>query len=244
MADVVDILGVPFAKLTLDGAVRLMGEVVGQGRSVPYHVITANPEIVMAALRDESLRRIIAEADLVTADGIGIVFASRWIGDPVPERVTGYDILMRLLADGDRNGWSFYFLGCDEETSRKATDVIAARFPGLRVAGRHHGYFGAEEEAEIVADIRSARPDVLVVAMGAPLAERWIYRRKTELPVKLAIGVGGSLDVIAGKVKRAPRLWQALNLEWLYRLLKQPSRWRRQLALPAFALRVLFGGRK
>ena len=244
MADVVDILGFPFAKLTLDEAVRLMGEVVGRERSVPFHVITANPEIVMAALRDESLGRIITEADLVTADGIGIVFASRWIGDPVPERVTGYDILMRLLADGDRNGWSFYFLGCDEDTSRKAADVIAARFPGLRVAGRHHGYFGPEEEAEIVADIRAARPDVLVVAMGAPLAERWIYRHKTELPVKLAIGVGGSLDVIAGKVKRAPRFWQSLNLEWLYRLLKQPSRWRRQLALPAFALRVLFGGRK
>jgi len=236
----VTIMGVPFSKMTMDETIRHLGEIAD--RPAPpsglYHVVTANPEIVTAANKDPKLMRILHEAGLITPDGIGIVLASRWKKDPVPERVTGYDMLLRLLDAGNRKRWSFYFLGTDEATSRKAVETIAARYPNVRIAGRHNGYFRPEEEPGIVESIAAAAPDFLIVAMGAPAAEFWIWRNKEKLGAKIVMGVGGSLDIIGGKAKRAPELWQRLNIEWLYRLLSQPSRWRRQLVLPVFAMRA------
>ncbi|WP_258171220.1 WecB/TagA/CpsF family glycosyltransferase [Paenibacillus sp. R14(2021)] len=118
--------------------------------------------------------------------------------------------------------------------------MIAANYPQVTVAGRQHGFFDASEDERIVSDIQSLRPDLLIVALGAPKAERWIHAYKDRLQATVAMGVGGSLDILAGKVKRAPRLWQQLHAEWLYRLLHQPSRWRRQLILPRFAIRAIF----
>lgn len=236
----VSIMGIPFSKMTLDETIRHIGSRV-DGRTAGsgvYHVVTANPEIVMSAGKDEQLKQILLEAGLITADGIGIVKAAKWKGNPVPERVTGYDMLLRLLEQGNGKGWSFYFLGTDEETNRKAVETIQSRYPGIRFLGRHNGFFGAEQEPAIVRQISETAPDFLIVAMGAPHAERWIYRNKKLLNAKIAMGVGGSLDVIAGKVKRAPVIWQKLNIEWLYRLLSQPSRWRRQLILPVFAVQA------
>jgi N-acetylglucosaminyldiphosphoundecaprenol N-acetyl-beta-D-mannosaminyltransferase len=232
------VLGIPFPKVTLEQTVQQLSEVIGQAQDGVYHVITCNPEMVMACRDDKGLRRIIDEAGLITADGIGIVIASGWNGDRLPERVTGFDIMMKLLEEGDRKGWSFYLLGADPETNGKAAETIGSRYPGARVAGRHHGFFKEEDESAILEDIRKAQPDVLLVALGVPKAERWIYSHKPQLNTRIAMGVGGSLDVLAGKVKRAPVLWQKIHLEWLYRLLKQPSRWRRQLVLPRFAVRA------
>ncbi|MEF3305564.1 WecB/TagA/CpsF family glycosyltransferase [Paenibacillus sp. GYB003] len=234
----VNIMGVPFSKRTFDETIDLLSHIAnGPERSV-YHVVTANPEIVMSASKDGQLMHILHEAGLITADGIGIVLAAKWKGEPVPGRVTGYDMLMRLLELGDRERWSFYFLGTDEDTSRKAVETIAARYPNVRIAGRHNGYFGADEEPAIVEEIAAAGPDFLIVAMGAPQAERWIYRNKPKLGAKIAMGVGGSLDIIGGKVQRAPDFWIKLNLEWLHRLLSNPTRWRRQLVLPVFAAKA------
>lgn len=233
-----NVLGIPFPKITLHETVELLGRVIEQHHSGVYHVITCNPEMVMACREDRGLRRIIDEAGLITADGIGIVIASGWNGNRLPERVTGFDIMMRLLEEGDRKGWSFYLLGADPETNGKAADAIGARFPGARVAGRHHGFFKEADEPAILEDIRKSDPDVLLVALGVPKAERWIYRYKEQLSTRIAMGVGGSLDVLAGKVKRAPVFWQKIHLEWLYRLMRQPSRWRRQLVLPRFAVRA------
>lgn len=232
------VLGIPFPKITLQETVERLSRIIGQAGDGVYHVITCNPEMVMSCREDQGLRRIIDEAGLITADGIGIVIASGWSGNRLPERVTGFDIMMKLLEEGDRKNWSFYLLGADPDTNRKAADTIGVRFPGAKVAGRHHGFFKEEEEEAILQDIREAGPDVLLVALGVPKAERWIYRHKAQLNARIAMGVGGSLDVLAGKVKRAPVLWQRIHLEWLYRLLKQPSRWRRQLVLPRFALRA------
>ncbi|TVY11786.1 WecB/TagA/CpsF family glycosyltransferase [Paenibacillus cremeus] len=235
-----NIMGIPVPQLTMRNSVELINKVIEQKPPELFHVVTLNPEIAMACQQDQQLRSILDGAGLLTADGIGIVMVSRLKGNPLPERVTGCDLLLHLLEAGNQKKWSFYFLGADEATSEKASKVIRRTYPNVSVLGRHHGYFYPMEEAQIVEEIGSLQPDVLVVALGAPFAERWIYKHKDQLHARIAIGVGGSLDVIAGKVKRAPELWRKLGVEWLYRLLHQPSRWRRQLILPRFALRALF----
>lgn len=236
----VSIMGVPISKMTYEETIAHLGRIADGEERGMFHVVTANPEIVMSAGKDEQLMRILLDAGLVTADGIGIVLAAKWKGEPISGRVTGYDMLVRLLEIGNDKRWSFYFLGADEETSRKAVGLIAERYPNVRIVGRHHGFFKPDQEAAIAAEIVAGAPDFLIVAMGAPHAERWIYRHKPLLNAKLVMGVGGSLDVIAGKTKRAPAIWIKLNLEWLHRLLSNPSRWRRQLILPVFAAKAFF----
>ncbi|TBL71071.1 WecB/TagA/CpsF family glycosyltransferase [Paenibacillus thalictri] len=243
--EVVRILGVPFSKLSFRETVDLLKQKASSEREdKPFHLITANPEIVMKYQEDLELQQIMQEAGIITPDGIGIVLASRWRGQPIAERVTGYELLLELLELGSRDGLSFYFLGADEETSRMACEIIRRDYPGVRIVGRQNGFFGPDEELGIVEHIGTTEPDFLIVAMGAPRAEQLIFRYKAKLNAKVAMGVGGSLDVIAGKVKRAPEAWQRLNLEWLYRLLSQPSRWRRQLTLPVFAVKAYFEGRR
>jgi N-acetylglucosaminyldiphosphoundecaprenol N-acetyl-beta-D-mannosaminyltransferase len=242
----VNILGVPFSMMTMEQTAGFLADIIEERRATEgsgterglFHVITGNPEIVMAVEHDAPLRQITEQAGLITLDGIGVVMAAKWNSGVRPERVTGIDLFWRLLAEGEKRGWSVYLLGAAEETSREAAERIAADYPGLRVTGRHNGYFRAEDEAGIVAEIAAVKPDLLFVALGAPRAERWIDAYRSVLGAKVAMGIGGTLDVVAGSVKRAPMIWQRLNLEWLHRLLSQPSRWRRQLLLPRFATRA------
>ncbi|WP_136605469.1 WecB/TagA/CpsF family glycosyltransferase [Paenibacillus dokdonensis] len=233
------VMGINFPKMTLDRTIEVLTDVIEENRPELFHVITVNPEITMACQKDTSLRSIIDEADLITADGIGIVMVSRLRGGNLPERVTGYDTLLRLLDSGNQKKWSFYFLGADPLTNEKVCEVISKKYPALSIIGRHHGFFKQTEEDKIVEEVGTLKPDILVVALGAPYAERWIHKNKSKLNAKIAIGVGGSLDVIAGKVKETPEGWKRLNLEWLYRLIQQPSRMKRQLILPKFAIRAL-----
>ncbi|MEK8204402.1 WecB/TagA/CpsF family glycosyltransferase [Paenibacillus sp. FSL L8-0696] len=242
----VSILGVPFSKLTLHETTLHLTKHIQSGEPKLFHLITANPEITITSQSDELLRTILQEADLITPDGIGIVMASKRKGDPIAERVTGYELLLELLEQGNSLGWSFYFLGTDELTSCKAVEKITELYPNVKIAGRHNGFLTKEEEPAIVAEIQRAQPDFLIVAMGAPYSDKWVYKHKQELTqVKVVFGVGGSLDVIAGKVTPAPALWKKLNLEWLHRLLFAPvakgqkSRWRRQAVLPKFVFRAM-----
>lgn len=235
----VHILGMKFSSLSFKQTIERIERQVAAPFERSFHLVTGNPEIVVRAQDDPDLRYIMDQADLITPDGIGIILASRWKKRPIIERVSGYDLLIQLLDKGNANSWSFYFLGCDEATSKKAIERILALYPHVKVAGRHHGFFDASEEAQIVEQIEQSQPDFLILALGAPASDHWIHKHRARLAAKVMMGVGGSLDIIAGKVKRAPILWQKLNLEWLYRLLAQPSRWRRQLLLPVFAFRAL-----
>jgi N-acetylglucosaminyldiphosphoundecaprenol N-acetyl-beta-D-mannosaminyltransferase len=238
MSNYVNILGITFSKLNLKETVDLIDSKVSECSNKIFHIITVNPEIAVQIQEDPELKKISLESDLITPDGIGIVLASRLKRNPIPERVTGYDLLLESLKVGNQKGWSFYLLGSDEEVNRKASEYIMKNHPNVKIAGRHHGYFKKEEDNKIIEDIRNSKPDILIVALGSPLADKWIYRHKNELNANVVFGVGGSLDVITGKVKRTPEIWKRLNLEWLHRRITQPSRKKRQKNLKIFAYRV------
>lgn len=239
MNNSVNILGIEFSKLSLNETVRLIDKKLMEDSDKTFHIITANPEIALDIERDSELKKISLEADLITPDGIGIVLASRLKRDPIPERVTGYELLLQLLKLGNEKGSSFYFFGSAEEVNKIACDNILREYPNIKIVGRHNGYFKGDEEIKIVSEIEDLRPDFLIVALGAPFADKLIYKHKNRISAKVTMGVGGSLDVISGKVKRAPIIWQKLNIEWLYRLISNPSRWRRQMKLPIFAVKAI-----
>lgn len=232
----VDILGVPFSTLDFGQTIQQIAEWLRGDQ--PRQVVTANPEYVMMARENEELARVLREADLVTPDGIGAVWAGRLFGAPLPGRVTGADMVPELLAICNREGFRVYALGSTPQANQLALQRFRREYPRVVFAGRD-GYFKEEEIPQIVQEIRQFRPHLLLVGLGMGKQDLFIARHKEELCVPVSIAIGGCLDVFAGTVKRAPVIWQKLQLEWLYRLLKQPSRWRRQLALPKFALLVL-----
>ncbi|MCL6516709.1 MAG: WecB/TagA/CpsF family glycosyltransferase [Alicyclobacillus sp.] len=203
-------------------------------------VITAGPEFVMMTERDAELKEIARAADLVTPDGIGVVWAARRLGHRVPERVTGVEMVTELLetAQARHLPLRVYVLGAREEALQACLTRFRQRYPSLLFAGRN-GYFQAREWPAILSEIEAFSPHLWLVGLGQPRQERLIYQSLAGLPPCVAIGVGGSIDVWGGVVKRAPAVFRRLNLEWLYRLVRQPSRWRRQLALPRFAWRVI-----
>ncbi len=201
-------------------------------------VVTANAEMLYASLQDRELARILEDAELVTADGAGVLLAARMCGFSLPERVAGFDLMLACLQEAAREGVPVFFLGSSPEVLQQALLRMHECCPGLNIAGSHHGYFNDVEGEAIVAQIRARRPRLLFVALGAPRQEKWIYRHKDKLPPCVAIGVGGSLDVLAGKVRRAPRWMQRAGLEWFYRLLREPSRLHRMSAIPLFLLKV------
>lgn len=239
MKDKIIILGVPFSKMSMKETIDEIENRVKGNNEELFKIITGNPEIVLSAQKDNEVKRILEEAEMITADGVGIILAAKWKKQPLPERVTGIDLLLEALNRGSKEEWSFYFFGSSEEVNQKAVENIMVKYPGVKIAGRHNGYFDPAEEGKILEDIQRAKPDLLIVALGAPRSEIWINKNKAILNAKVAFGVGGSLDVISGKVKRAPQIWQKLKIEWLYRLLIQPSRIKRQTALPVFACKSL-----
>ncbi|MBO8165427.1 MAG: WecB/TagA/CpsF family glycosyltransferase [Brevibacillus sp.] len=233
---VANILGIPFRTRGFEETVAYLTDRIEAGQRT--HVVTANPEVVMAAQGNLRFKAVLDQA-YVVPDGIGIVYAARWLNHPLRERVTGVELMTALMEQADARGWRVYLLGAAAEVVEKTAAVLSARYPQAQLVGWRHGYFDQTEEKAIVEDIASKRPDLLFVALGAPRQDEWINTHWDKMNVPLAMGVGGSFDVLAGVVKRAPLIWQKLHLEWLYRLLKQPSRWRRQLAIPMFVAAVL-----
>jgi N-acetylglucosaminyldiphosphoundecaprenol N-acetyl-beta-D-mannosaminyltransferase len=202
-------------------------------------IVTPNSEIIWSAAKDGELKGIISGADLIMPDGIGIVYASRIIGRPLGERVTGIDFLAKVLEWLAAGGGKAYFLGSKPGVAEKAAANMMEKYPGLHVAGARDGYFAEDEEEGIVAEINGSGADFLCVALGSPKQEKFISRNKGRLKVKVAIGVGGSFDVMAGVLKRAPEFYRKHGLEWLYRLKQQPYRIKRMAVLPLFLIRVL-----
>lgn len=232
-----NILGCQVDLLTTQGAINLVTELIAQGRSA--HVITLNAEIVYQAQSNKELLEIINAADLVTPDGIGIVWGGRHLGYPIAERITGIDLLHRLCQIAPTEAWKIYLLGSAPGVAEKAAQQLVSDYPGLQICGTQDGYFREADLAPIIQEIKNRGPQILFVALGAPKQELWIKKHLQQLGTTVCIGVGGSLDVIAGQKKRAPAWMIKLNLEWLYRLLAEPQRWKRQLVLPQFIVLIL-----
>ena len=201
-------------------------------------VVTVNPEFIVTARRNAAFRRVLQDADLAVADGIGTVLAARILGHVLPERVGGVDLVEQIAVSASP-GTRLFLLGAETGIAVMAGSRLVERNAGLCIAGTYAGSPRPEHEDDIVRRIVGARPDVLLVAYGAPAQELWIARNKDRLHVPVCIGVGGAFDFISGRASRAPRFVQRVGLEWLYRLAHEPWRWRRMLALPRFAVLVL-----
>ncbi|PRO65702.1 WecB/TagA/CpsF family glycosyltransferase [Alkalicoccus urumqiensis] len=234
--DRINIVNIPFVKTTLDDMAKTL--VLHAQRQEKAFVVTANPEIVMKADQDPKYKEAVLTADYITADGIGIVKGAQLLGENLPERVAGFDLFMRLLATANEMEQSVYFLGASDDVLQKTLAVVETEFPNIRIAGSHHGFFDWED-SQIPDEIKREKPDYVFVALGLPRQEQWIASHIDQFDHGVFMGIGGSFDVLAGEVKRAPAFWQKLNLEWFYRLAMQPSRVKRMGALPQFGLRVL-----
>ena len=232
------ILDLPVDALTMEEAVERICR-AWEGEQ-PFHVVTANLEILYSGLKDREMARLLDGAELVTADGAGVLLAARIGGLSLPARVAGFDLMMNCLREAAQHAAPVFFLGAQPEVLTSALTRAKELFPGLQIAGSHHGYFSDGEAEAVAAEIRARQPRLLCVALGAPRQEKWIFHHKGKLPPCVAIGVGGSFDVLAGRTRRAPRWMQQAGLEWLYRLLRQPSRLRRVSVIPIFLLMVLW----
>jgi N-acetylglucosaminyldiphosphoundecaprenol N-acetyl-beta-D-mannosaminyltransferase len=229
----INILGVAIDDLTEEQALaRVAGFIAAGG---PHHVVTVNPEFMMEARHNAAFRTALAAADLATPDGFGLLLVAKWRGTALRGRVTGVELTGLIAAEGARRGWSLFLLGAAPGVAERAAAVLQARAPGLRIAGCYAGSPRPEDEPRIRELITAARPDVLLVAYGHPAQDLWIARNQLYIRVPVAIGVGGVFDYLAGVTPRAPGWMRRLGLEWLYRLIRQPRRWRRILtAVPLF----------
>lgn len=236
MFDKVDILGVKVASLTMKEAVNTVLDFIS--RREPVIVATANAEMIMNATRDPELKKVLDAAALVVPDGAGTVWAAHHLGYKMPERVAGYDMVQELLRIAPQKQLRIYFFGSAPGVAEKAKRKAENLYPGVNIVGVRNGYFSAADEPDIVADIKKAEPDILLAALGVPKQEKWLHKYYKELNVPVSIGVGGTFDVMAGVMKRAPLWMQKAKLEWLFRGLLQPKRAGRLLALPKFVIKV------
>jgi N-acetylglucosaminyldiphosphoundecaprenol N-acetyl-beta-D-mannosaminyltransferase len=231
---------IPIAPITLEQALDRVESAIGSRARL--HIGVVNAAKVVNMRRDPLLREDVLSSDLILADGASVVWAARVLRAPLPERVAGIDLMHGMLRRGQARGWRLFCLGATEDVLRQALARIAADHPGVIVAGHQHGYFAPEEEEAVARRIAEARPDILLVAMTSPKKERFLARWSPQLEVPVWHGVGGSFDVLAGKVRRAPRLWQRLGLEWLYRVKQEPRRlWRRYLVTNALFCGMVLG---
>lgn len=235
--DPIEILDVPFAQLNRAEVMTFLAKRIHD--NVFTHVVTGNPIMVMNAKKNRHYMSVMKEADLVVPDGMGIVWASIILGQKMPERVTGYDLMIDLLNYSCHYGWKVFLLGSYPSVLAAAIKTIKQRYPEVTIVGFHDGYFDQEQDQAVIEAINKSRADILFVARSLDKQEPWIHQHKFKLNVSVVMGVGGSFDVLAGRVKRAPVVMQKVGLEWFFRLLQEPSRFLRMLSLPRFAMAIV-----
>ncbi len=241
----VKIFGVEIDNVSFDEATEILEGFLTSDRL--NTICTPNTEIVMAAKDNPSLKDLINQNDLIIPDGIGLIYGSKIRNKPLKERVTGFDLSVKMLEMADEKGYSLFLLGGKKGVAKKASENIVSEYPNIRIAGYHHGYFKGshighdnhQEEKKIVEMINESKTDIIFVGLGFPKQEIWIAKNKERIHGKVIIGNGGTMDILAGVSKRAPEIFQRLGLEWFYRLIREPTRIKRQLAIPKFVLSVL-----
>lgn len=233
----INILGVSFDNVDLSQATQRGYEMV-TGESFRY-VVTPNPEFIMDAEKNEKFQQVLNGADLVIPDGIGVLYAAKILGTPLKSRVPGIDFASGVLKKMDeKGGGRLFLLGAKPSVAEEAGENIVKQYPNLVICGTQDGYF--QDAAPVVAAIQAAQPDLLFVCLGAPKQEYFMAELGADTGAKLAIGLGGALDVFAGRVERAPEIWQKLGLEWAYRLKKEPWRFKRMARLPLILVKAFF----
>ena len=233
-----DLLGMPISRVNRREALEILQEFIDSGE--PHLVVTADASMFEIAAHDPEFLRIVRTAALVTADSTGVLWAAKKLGVALEERVSGVEIAEQLCAESARRGYGVYFYGAAPGVADEAAETMRHRYPGAQIVGTADGFRSSvQQQAELLRDIREKRPAVLLVAMGIPKQEKWIAAHLEELRIPVAIGVGGSFDVLSGRVDRAPLWMQRRGLEWLYRLLRNPKKLSKVATLPRFVMRVL-----
>lgn len=228
----IEILGVGFDNITMEQAVAEGVRLINTPGA--HYAVTPNPEIVEVCRTDPEAMEAVRNADLVLADGIGIIYGAKLLGTPLKGRVTGIGFAQGLMGEMAQNGKSLFLLGAKPGVAEKAADKLRAAYPGLQIAGTRDGYF--QEDGPVLEEIRASGADVVFVCLGAPKQEKWMRKNGAASGARLLVGLGGCLDVFSGEVQRAPEIFQRLGLEWFYRLVKNPSRIGRMMKLPLFLL--------
>lgn len=214
--------------LSMDETVEAVEKIIAAGKPTQHVVINALKVNLMR--KDEALRRIVNDCPLINADGASIVYAAKMLGVPVRERVTGFDLFLRLVEVAAENGYRIYLFGAKEEVVNRVKAVFREKYPDLQIVGTRNGYFTEKEEPQIVADMASSGADMMFVAFSSPKKEYWIHKYLEQLNIPFVMGVGGSFDVVAGVTDRAPKWMQDHGLEWFYRFIQEPGRlWKRYL---------------
>lgn len=232
----IDVMGVAFDDMTMEEAVERALTLARDGAGA--YVATPNPEIVMLAHKDPGYAETLAGTALTLPDGIGVIYAAKILKRPLKGRIPGIDFAAALLARMAEEGLKLYLLGAKPGVAEQAAENLKEKYPGLIICGVHDGYF--QEDGPVIRDIRGKEADVVFVCLGAPKQEEWMRRNGKATGAGLLVGLGGSLDVFAGAVQRAPEWMQKTGLEWLYRLVKQPSRIGRMAKLPGFLVKAVF----
>lgn len=230
----IDILGVGFDNVTMDQAVAEGVRLINEDGA--HYVVTPNPEIVETCQEDSEAMEAVRRADMVIADGIGVVYGAKILGTPLKGRVPGVEFAQNLMGRMAESGKSLFLLGAKPGIADQAAEKLKARYPGLRIAGTHDGYF--KDDAPVLTQIKDSGADVVFVCLGAPKQEKWMLHNGEATGAHLLVGLGGCLDVFSGNVQRAPEVFQKWGLEWFYRLLKNPSRIGRMMKLPLFLIHV------
>jgi len=237
MRKVVNIAGINIDDITMEQAVERVYDFISSNEN--HSIYTPNAEIMMDGITNKNLNRVLNTADMLVADGAGVVLASKFLGKEVAQKVSGFDLTKSLLAASSTKPIKFFLFGGKPGIAEKAHANIICDYPAAQVVGSRNGYFTEADTEEIVNEINISGAEVLLVCLGAPKQELWIHSNKDKLKVKACLGVGGTLDVLAGNVKLAPDFFRNHGLEWLYRLYKEPRRFKRMLRLPKFILYVL-----
>lgn len=240
MRETVKILGVEIDNITIDEAGQITKNLIENSNKSCEVIVAPNVEFIMAAQKDKEFFDILNSAKLATPDSVGVEIAAKLQKKPLKERIPGQAYFRKVLEVGEKEGWTFYLLGGKGDTVNRAIENIKNIYPNLQIVGSHEGFFDNDSEEDVIKEINNLQPNVLFVAMGAPAQEKWIYNHKNELKVDVAAGQGGTFDYEAGNIRRAPKWIQKIGIEWLWRLILQPSRIGRMIVLPIYLIKIIF----
>ena len=240
MRNKVRILGIDVDNIDVDEAGQITKELIENSNKTCKVIVAPNTEFIKMAQKDEEFYNILREADLATPDSVGVMIGSKLQKKPLKQRIPGQMYFRKVLEVGEKEGWTFYLLGGKGDVPALAAENVKKIYPNLKIVGYHEGFFEKDSEEDVIAEINKLQPNVLFVAMGAPIQEKWIAKHKDELKVDVAAGQGGTFDYEAGKIKRAPVIFQKLGIEWFWRLILQPSRIFRMIVLPIYLMKIIF----